>query len=156
MTTGPYRQQVCRNTESGKVHLITNIRIESTDQKPITKYLQEYLYEFIEGEVSREQWRDGFDDAACGVRSVWSVKVGTDKTTREKNVLTSTARYVPSDPADKLSAQTLWKYSIYNCVDTVHFNVEAITCIDEFIANRKIAAVPADLSTRASVSRCLV
>jgi hypothetical protein len=75
------------NEESKKVHIVTNILIDSTKQKTLTKFLVHYLYQFVEHEYTQEEWNKGFDDQAYSLCSIYSVKI--------KSTVESRARYIP-------------------------------------------------------------
>lgn len=139
LVNGRVSVKVSRNEESGKVHMVTNILIDSDEQKQITRYLAEYLYDYVDHLYTREEWNNGFDGNACGLRSIYSIKI-TD-------TVKSRARYIPDEPEPKTTEQfadLLWKYSIYNITDTVNFTEAARDDIVQCLLNHKIHTHAAD------------
>jgi hypothetical protein len=137
LVNGQLILKVSVNEESKKVHIVTNILIDSTEQKTLTKFLEHYLYQFIEHEYTQEQWNKGFDDKACGLRSIYSIKI--------KSAIESRARYIPiSEPeptTDDEFADLLWKYSIYNTENAVHLSEDACEQVAAFMVNNARAYV---------------
>lgn len=151
----PPKFRVLRNSESGKIHIATNINVY--DRKATLKYLKEYLWYSISwlNVMTRKQWDTAFDTAATGLRSAFSVKF--DKSRDDPKVF-SRARYVPvsaetgepihqfedgSMPKPDELAKILWEYSIYNTPVRVTLAEEIE---DEIEASREEAvAIPDEL-----------
>lgn len=140
LVDGDVALKVSHNEESGKVHIVTNILIDSSEQKQITRYLGHYLFDFM-SDYTKEQWEKGFDDKACGLRSIYSIKIADG--------IKSRARYLPVGEAEPKSdeefADLLWKYSIYNISNTVNLTEAARDQISSYVVeSRRVHAASAD------------
>lgn len=116
--------KVLQNEESGKIHMIINIKINSSPRclrkEAILLYLRDYLYDAVSTEVSLAEWIAAFDATAPGIRSAYSIKF-------RDNQIVSRARYLPlvieglwtQSVIDRSVADLIVEYSMYND-ETVH------------------------------------
>lgn len=120
--------KVLINEETGKIHIVVNIKIHTSRQSNLKKsiliFLRDYLYGAVESELSREEWIAAFDINAPGIRSAFSIKM-------VENEIISRSRYLPLGYNYQINAETITEYSIYNFQQLTTFTSEIWQLIDE-------------------------
>eukprot|EP01127_Copromyxa_protea_P008243 TRINITY_DN1885_c0_g1_i6.p1 TRINITY_DN1885_c0_g1~~TRINITY_DN1885_c0_g1_i6.p1 ORF type:complete len:789 (-),score=136.27 TRINITY_DN1885_c0_g1_i6:197-2563(-) len=151
LVTGDLEVRVCRNEQTGKVHLLTNIVIPASSLRDWMRFLPDYLYQYVEHVYTKEEWKKGCDEKACGVRSIYSIKI--------KDAIESRARYLPEGEPEPTNADEfadlLWKYSIYNRgKKPVYFNAETFCDMEEAreqrLADQNRVETPEEIAMRES------